>query len=198
MIKSKITMKQKLHFIAIVFMVGICSAAFGQSSFTDKIPYQAIARNANGNILANQTLTVRVSLNQKGADAEKKSFYSEVHRLQTNEEGYFSIEMGDGDPQAGEWTEIPWYLGKFELDVEIDGQGTSDFQLFSRSELQSVPFAFTAQTADKILKPDVVTGIQVIISKQCLMFTLLELGTIKNFMLKPAKKRELSSLIVDK
>ncbi|GAB5555650.1 MAG: hypothetical protein Sapg2KO_52410 [Saprospiraceae bacterium] len=149
-------MKQKLHFIAIVFMVGICSAAFGQSSFTDKIPYQAIARNANGNILANQTLTVRVSLNQKGADAEKKSFYSEVHRLQTNEEGYFSIEMGDGDPQAGEWTEIPWYLGKFELDVEIDGQGTSDFQLFSRSELQSVPFAFTAQTADKILKPDVV------------------------------------------
>lgn len=156
MIKSKIKMKQKLQFIIILFLVGVCTAAFGQSNISDKIPYQAIARDADGQVLANQELVVRVSLMKKGTNAQKESYYIETHRLQTDDQGYFSIAMGEGGAEMGEWTQVPWYRGNLQVDVEIDAQGTSDFRLFSRSELQSVPYAFTAQTAEKLVDPKTV------------------------------------------
>lgn len=156
MIKSKIKMKQKLQFIIFLFLVGICSTAFGQSNSSDKIPYQAIARDADGQILANQDLMVRVSLMKKGTNAQKEAYYSEIHRLQTDDQGYFSITMGAGGAEVGEWAAVPWYRGNLQVDVEIDAKGTADFRLFSRSELQSVPYAFTAQTAEKLLDPKTV------------------------------------------
>lgn len=141
-------MKQNLQAIFLLLLLGISFTAFSQSSSSGKIPYQAVARDATGAVLANQNLVVRMALT--GADRNSEVYYAENHKLITDENGFFSLEVGSGDASKGEWLNVPWYLGRLWLDIEIDATGISSSPLISRTELQAVPFAFTAKTAQRL------------------------------------------------
>lgn len=119
----------------------------GQNSFSGKMPYQAIARDAKGSILANQKLIIRTAIT--GQD-RSEVFFSENHEVTTDDLGYFSIAVGDGEATRGDWLDVPWYLGKLYLDVEISNSKLMSAPLVSRTELQAVPYAFTAKTAKRL------------------------------------------------
>ncbi|MDA3892602.1 MAG: hypothetical protein PF517_13135 [Salinivirgaceae bacterium] len=89
--------------------------AFGQSP--EKISYQAIVRDADGNLLKNTEISLKVSLIQ-GLD-DDAMVYEEDHSTITNTNGLVSIEIGMGET-ANDFGNIDWSLGSYLLQTDID------------------------------------------------------------------------------
>jgi hypothetical protein len=109
------------------------------------IPYQAIARDANGNPLPNQPISLRITL----IDSNINSIdYQETHSLSTNEGGVFTLNIGQGTPLLGNFSVILWPIsGNEHVQVEMDVTGGTNYVLMGISKLNSVPFALHANTS---------------------------------------------------
>ncbi len=133
--------------LSIFFAVVIFSTAFSQipASFN----YQAVVRNSSGEILANKTVSFRISLLQGSKTGAV--VYSEKHKITTNDFGLVNLKIGKGTKLSGTFAPAGWGDVIFTK-VEIDPEGGSSFSELATSELSSVPFAFKAQTTvnDKV------------------------------------------------
>jgi hypothetical protein len=110
------------------------------------IPYQAIARNANGTPYVNANLSVRFSLHEQTATGTVS--YSESKSLQTNDLGLFSTTFGSGTPITGTFAGINWSQTTKFLQVEINlGSIWLDM---GTQQLMSVPYAMYSGTASSI------------------------------------------------
>lgn len=105
------------------------------------INYQAVARNANGTMLANQALTVQISI--LGGSANGPVQYQETHDVTTNQLGLFTLQVGNGAPVSGTFAGVPWANANQYLKVEVKTGGGS-FETLGSSQLKSVPFALYA------------------------------------------------------
>jgi len=130
-------MKSILSFL-LFFLLNI-SDVFSQTT-PPGIPYQAIARNANGTPYVNANLTVRFSLHEQTATGTVS--YSESKSLQTNDLGLFSTTFGSGTPITGTFAGINWSQTTKFLQVEINlGSAWVDM---GTQQLMSVPYAMYA------------------------------------------------------
>jgi hypothetical protein len=131
-------MKQKFNtiFLLIIAQTIAANFLFGQSA-PPGIPYQAIARNANGTPYVNANLTVRFSLHEQTATGTVS--YAETKSLQTNDLGLFSTTFGSGTPVTGTFASINWAQTSKFLQVEINlGSVWVDM---GTQQLMSVPYA---------------------------------------------------------
>ena len=110
------------------------------------IPYQAIARNANGTPYVNANLTVRFSLHEQTATGAVS--YAETKSLQTNDLGLFSTTFGSGTPITGTFTAINWAQTSKFMQVEINLGST--WVDMGTQQLMSVPYAMYAGTASTL------------------------------------------------
>src|SRR5436190_12273917 len=101
-------------------MLMLCATLMAQTPSAFK--YQAVARSQSGAVMANQSMSVRISI-LKGAQVE----YSEVHSVTTNDLGLFSIEVGRGSPVAGTFFDIAWSDDPHFIRVEMDPNGGNNF-----------------------------------------------------------------------
>ena len=105
------------------------------------INYQAVARDANGDELTNQTLTVKLSV-ISGSSTGTLS-WQETHPVTTNDFGLFTAVIGQGtSTSVGSSTTfnvVDWGSASHYIKVEIDnGSGYVDM---GTTELMSVPYA---------------------------------------------------------
>ncbi len=112
-----------------------------QTKGIELMNYQAIARDVSGQFLANQTIEVKASYTSK--DGKSSVYYSETHKIVTDQNGLFSIQIGNGLTHQGAISEIPWADNPVFLSIELAKPG-QDFKLVSRSQMLSVPYAFHA------------------------------------------------------
>lgn len=135
-------MKKLLTTVAALVLTA--SLSFGQapSSFN----YQAVARDAAGQVLPNQAVNLRVSI--LDGSASGTVLYSEYFAVTTNSLGLFNTNIGGGNVLSGSFASINWGTGggKF-LKVELDPNGGTNYTLVGTSELLSVPFALYAANA---------------------------------------------------
>ena len=103
------------------------------------IPYQAIARNANGNALVNQSIKVRFSILTGSINGT--TVYIETHTTNTTNLGLFTLTVGSGIAQTGTFQGINWASGSKFLQVEIDPAGGNNYINLGASQMQSVPYA---------------------------------------------------------
>ena len=97
------------------------------------INYQAVARDAAGNALADTSLSITINLS---ADQSMATLdYSESWSVTTNRFGLFTIVIGHGTPLSGTFSAIDWSGGNMYLQVEIS---TLDM---GTTQLMSVPYA---------------------------------------------------------
>ena len=128
-------------FSFIVFLVFLLfsSSLFAQvpGSFT----YQAVVRDAAGQILAGRAVGVRLRILQgsaAGAEVYAKSF-----SVTTTQQGLITLQLDD-------LPEIDWSAGPYYLEVALDVEGGTDYQVMGTSPLGSVPYAmYAAKVADK-------------------------------------------------
>ncbi len=107
------------------------------------INYQAVARNASGAELANQTVSLRFTF--KNNSANGATVYQETHSgVSTNQFGLFTVEVGNGTPVSGTFSAIDWATGAKFLKVEMDPSNGTSFLDMGTTQLLSVPYALYA------------------------------------------------------
>ncbi|HUR31222.1 MAG TPA: hypothetical protein VMZ69_07300, partial [Saprospiraceae bacterium] len=139
-------MKNILLISTLLFLF-IIPGAYSQVTAPAGLRYQAIARDANGNIRSEEKLTVKAEL--LVLDAGEEIVYAELHKTTSGEFGLLNITIGEGESQKGIFTQIPWDKHVW-VRISIKNEKDSEFQLVTTSKLYSVPYAFYAATAGKI------------------------------------------------
>lgn len=104
--------------------------------------YQAVARDNNGDLLANQNVSFRVSILQ--GSPQGSAVYMETHSTVTNDYGLACLEIGRGTIVSGVFNAIDWGAESHFLQVEMDETGGTNYQLMGASELLSVPYSLYA------------------------------------------------------
>lgn len=140
-------MKRTLLFIGSLMLFAIVTMAQTPEAFK----YQAVARDAGGQILANQSVSFRISILQGSASGT--SVYSETHAATTNTFGLVNLEIGDGTLASGDFSAIEWGADTYFTQIEMDASGGTNYQLMGTSQLLSVPYALHAKTAENVPAP---------------------------------------------
>jgi len=129
----------------ILFFGLFLTVIFANAQVPKNFNFQAVARNAQGQLIVNQSVSVKATLtaNNNGGS------YSEKHTLTTNQYGLFSLVVGKGTVLSGNINTMAWSKG-VKLTVEFDPLGGTNFQLVSTTDLASVPYAIMADSALKV------------------------------------------------
>jgi len=138
---------KKATLLALFFLL-LFSSAFAQN-VPQGMKYQAVARDLAGNILANQQITLKISL--VNADKSPVVFYSEVHTATTSPLGLFTLVIGEGQAEKGRFEAVPWSTDEIWMQVSIKDKDGSAFATISNSKLLAVPYAFHAGTASQLV-----------------------------------------------
>jgi hypothetical protein len=118
----------------------------GAAPLPQGIPYQAAARDAQGQSLVNAAVNVRFTLHEGAADGAAS--YAETHSLTTNSVGLFNTVFGNGTPEQSAFDSINWAATTKFLQVEIDlGEGYVDM---GTTQLLSVPYALRSDEAARL------------------------------------------------
>jgi len=132
-------MKKLINLILFVLL-----ASFNiYSQVPEKLNYQAVVRNASGEIIANQSVDIRISIIDSimGGDV----LYRETQTKTTNDYGVVNIAIGDGTSDMGDFSLIKWGVNSKYLKIEVNiGAGLVDL---GTVQLLSVPYALYASSA---------------------------------------------------
>ena len=130
------------YLLGIVLLTCMHLNVFGQTGF----PYQAVMRNSDGALVADKAIQVRYSIHQATADGTV--VYREQHSVQTDADGLFSLEIGKGSAETGNFSIIDWQAGPYFIRTEVDhGSG---YTLSGVQQLASLPYTEQAETAGGI------------------------------------------------
>ena len=106
------------------------------------INYQAVIRDATGQVVQNQNVSLRLSIH------EKYSFginvYQEEHMVTTNDFGLVNLHIGNGVNKVGQLNNVKWGNDVHVLKVSLDQNGGSSFSVMGYAQLVSVPYALYA------------------------------------------------------
>jgi hypothetical protein len=121
------------------------------------INYQSVARDAGGNVLANQSVSLKMTIINGVFPV-----YSETHVKTTDAFGLFSLKIGQGSVISGTFSNINWSSGTYFLKTEIDPAGGTAWQLVGTNPFASVPYALYAASSGTlgVTGPTGATGAQ--------------------------------------
>jgi hypothetical protein len=113
--------------------------------------YQGVARNAQGQALANQSIKVRASLIKDYDGISLTTFYTETRTLTTNALGLFSFKIADGyaSSSTGFIDDGDWLRGGYRqlLKIELDVNNSGTWTDMGTQKISSVPYAQFAKEA---------------------------------------------------
>ncbi len=118
-------------------LVAILFAVTGITAQTpNEFKYQAVLRNTDGTIMANEAVTVDISILQSTATGT--SVFDETHNVTTTAQGLINLNIGSVE----DLSVIDWLSDAYFIEVSVNGirMGTS--------QLLSVPYALTAKTVE--------------------------------------------------
>ena len=120
------------------------------------IPYQTVVRDAEGNPMGDQEVTVRFYIQRtlsSRADAEPLLLYSETHTTVSDANGLVTLQVGEGEPLEGSFDAVDWW-GKISVKIELELTGSGEALFTTTQELASVPYALSAENALLIKSED--------------------------------------------
>ena len=129
-------MKKQLLFISLLALLsGSMTAQAPQG-----VKYQGVARNSSGAVMANQAITVQLSIHD--INPTGTVIYRESHSVTTNQFGLYSVNLGQGAVQIGTFSSIAWGTGNKYIEQEVNfGSGLVSM---GTSQFLSVPYALYA------------------------------------------------------
>ena len=137
----------KLTLTALFIVLAVISGL--AQSVPTSTSYQAVARDSEGEILANANLNIRISILSSSTDGDVQ--WEEIHSTTTNDFGLFTLEIGLGSSTGTglsiSYVDIDWAADDHFLMVEID-PGDGIYELMGVSQLLAVPYAYHARTVE--------------------------------------------------
>ena len=131
-----------IKLLALFICIG--TVAFAQGP--EELNYQGVARNTAGQPLANQAITLRLSILHNSATGTAQ--YRERHNVTTNDYGLYNVAIGTGTTETGTMAGVTWGSGSKFLEVEIDPAGGTSYTSLGANKLLSVPYALYAASGN--------------------------------------------------
>ena len=147
-------MKKLLTIICASALLLIGTASYAQ--VPQKFNYQGVARDAKGNPMAKQQLSLKLTV-LPTSDAIN-SEYEETQLVTTNEFGLYTLQIGNGTAVSGEMKNVKWETGNKYIRVAIDPKGGSNYVDAGTTQLLSVPYAIYADKAGVAKSSDGANG----------------------------------------
>jgi uncharacterized protein (TIGR02145 family) len=116
---------------------------FGQSPMLMNM--QLVVRDSSQNILANDTIALRLSI--LASEMGGAEIFSETHVAQTNSQGGVALLVGSGLTESGSISDIPWSESSFFLRVQVDAAGGTNYTWEDTRLISSQPFSFFSNSA---------------------------------------------------
>lgn len=111
----------------------------------NRINYQSIIRDSNGNPVMNQNVGLKFNIRQ--GYTQGSISYSELHFLQTNNFGLVNLQIGNGQVVSGSFNSIDWSTPPQFCEILVDISGGTNFIIMGTQELITVPYSFVSQKA---------------------------------------------------
>ena len=131
-------------------LVALCLTVVVFAQAPQKMSYQAVIRNASNALVANQPVSMRISILQGSASGTP--VYVETQTPTTNSNGLSSLEIGTGTVVSGSFSAIDWASGQYFIKTETDPSGGSNYALTATSQLLSVPYAMYAEKSGSLVQ----------------------------------------------
>lgn len=143
-----ISMRRLISTLLILLALTFTIQAQSPQSFS----YQAVPRDANGNVMPNQNISLKISIMEGSSSGTV--VYAETHTTMTNDQGIVNLKIGDGTTTMGTFSSINWGNHMHYVMVEMDPNGGTNYQTLGTSMLSSVPYAMYAQSAANTFSGD--------------------------------------------
>ena len=138
-----------------LFTATVCA----QTAPPNGMIYQAVARDASGNLAAKRTIFVQTTILKNSATGTV--MYSDQHKVSSNADAMFTVVVGQGTFVSGTYnklTNIPWGNDKFFFNIKIciaptlPGTGWKPvFTDLGTTQFWSVPYAlFSGKSSDSL------------------------------------------------
>ena len=118
-------------------------SAFAQAP--EQFSYQAVIRDAQGDLVSNQSVTVNISILE--GNSTGTTVFEEEHSITTNDNGLATLVIGNGLNTFGDIASISWGDNAYYLNIDTDPEGGSNFSITATTQLLSVPYALYANEA---------------------------------------------------
>jgi hypothetical protein len=128
--------------LLLITLLAIGSAQISLAQVPQLFNYQGVARDLQGQELADRSIALRFSLLQGSPVGEV--VYTEEHKAATSALGIFSVHVGAGINRSADMADVNWENGPYFLQVEMDANGGHNYRHMGISPLLSVPYALYA------------------------------------------------------
>jgi hypothetical protein len=142
--------------LSLVAAATLSLSSFGQAP--EGFKYQAVVRDAGNIILNNQTVGLRMTIQQGSIGGT--TVYAETFAPTTNAYGLVNLEIGNGTLVSGTFANIDWSAGPYFMETAVDVTGGTNYSVMGTSQLMSVPYALYAKTSGNGQGPAGPQGIQ--------------------------------------
>ena len=135
--KVKVAMKK---IITTLFAIAAFATLYAQ--VPQGFNYQAVVRNAAGQLMVNRSVGVRISIIQSSETGTV--VYQQESPVTTNANGLFTLIVGDN---SNEFAAINWANGPYYIKSEVDLNGGRNYTLSTTQKILAVPYAHYANVA---------------------------------------------------
>lgn len=121
------------------------------SQAPNAVCYQAAAKDALGNDLIGQEISIRASVVRGNPSGTVQ--WEEIHMPMTDQFGLFTIDIGEGTSTGNgaqpNFSDINWGDGTYWLRIEMDATGGMSYELMGTTQIISVPYSLYANGAER-------------------------------------------------
>ncbi|MEI8204839.1 MAG: hypothetical protein WCH34_17600, partial [Bacteroidota bacterium] len=137
------------HIYSFIISILLLSATL-YAQTPQAINYQGVARDNSGTVIANQNVSLQISILR--GSAAGTAVYVETHAVTTDAFGLFALKIGQGLVVTGSFDTISWGSNIYYFQVEIDPTGGTAWTLVGTSQFASVPYALYAKESGNLPK----------------------------------------------
>lgn len=119
-----------------------------QDKMPQAISYQAVARDAQGKVVAQKPIGIQVEI-LKGSTTGTVVF-SETHSLTSSKTGTVNLLIGQGIRKTGTFSSVDWGADTYYLQLSMDLNGGSNYEKVSTTQMLPVPYALYAAKAGEV------------------------------------------------
>ena len=135
--------RQKITLLSVCIFLLFTSVSFSQAP--EKFNFQAIVREAGGQIIPDELLNVEINIKKSNWDGVV--VYSETHSTNTNSFGLVTLEIGSGTT-SDDFTAIDWGSDTYFIEVRVWIPSQSAWYDMGITQILSVPYALHSKTAE--------------------------------------------------
>ena len=131
--------------LIVSFICVISALAFSYGQTPQGINYQAVVRDAQGFVISNSTVGMKIGIRQSFATGT--IVYEETFNSTTSDYGLVNLVIGQGNATVGTFSGIDWSAGPYFVEVSADATGGTNYAVMGTQQLMSVPYALYAENS---------------------------------------------------